>query len=418
MERKEQKYGYDFTAKLQNNGGTLEANGLTWEYDGAGYMGYADGGCQIGSKNNPAKNWTLHTDFGEEVHIQSVGFVLRTASSGKATYSVDSSSSDAFFSGSFGEDKVYCQISDLDIATEDFTLTLNAESKAMYLHGIFLTVETTFDSKLDLKDTGKSNVGVGEGGGESGDIGGGEDEKPVDPPIQEGGVVPGENGVPETYFSPITVEAYYSGIDMDNTDGEQLKEDLSQRLNDGTKHFAYSNTSKMLIYTDESVEQPGKVYGTYDGSLMEAVWEPNTNWNKEHTWPKSRLEGSQQYSTANSDIHNLRPANHSINSSRGNKYFDEKGTSGYYPNEGEDDFRGDVARICFYMATRYTDLVLSDTPNSNLDVSMGILTTLLRWNEEDPVSDFEKQRNDRIYCYQGNRNPFIDFPSIAETIFG
>ena len=63
----------------------------------------------------------------------------------------------------------------------------------------------------------------------------------------------------------------------------------------------------------------------------------------------------------------------------------------------------------------YPDLTLSDKPTG--DYAFGYLSDLLEWNKADPVDDFEKQRNDRIYCYQQNRNPFIDHPEIADIIF-
>lgn len=68
------------------------------------------------------------------------------------------------------------------------------------------------------------------------------------------------------------------------------------------------------------------------------------------------------------------------------------------------------------MALRYEDKIsLSDTPSGNYQ--MGYLSTLLEWNKEDPVDDFEIQRNNRIYEYQGNRNPFVDYSDLADKLF-
>jgi len=84
-----------------------------------------------------------------------------------------------------------------------------------------------------------------------------------------------------------------------------------------------------------------------------------------------------------------------------------------------DEVKGDIARILFYMATMYFDLSLNDDPASiSAYKSMGILSTLLEWNELDPVDDFEKNRNEVIYSYQKNRNPFIDYPEFANLIWG
>ena len=70
------------------------------------------------------------------------------------------------------------------------------------------------------------------------------------------------------------------------------------------------------------------------------------------------------------------------------------------------------------MATRYDFLSLNDDLDVAQDTTMGKLSVLLKWNEENPVDKFEIQRNNRIYEYQGNRNPYIDHQEIASKIFG
>ena len=69
------------------------------------------------------------------------------------------------------------------------------------------------------------------------------------------------------------------------------------------------------------------------------------------------------------------------------------------------------------MYVEYDFLMLNDNPDANASVSMGLLTELLAWHEEDKVDAFEVQRNNRIYEYQGNRNPFIDYPELANQLF-
>lgn len=69
------------------------------------------------------------------------------------------------------------------------------------------------------------------------------------------------------------------------------------------------------------------------------------------------------------------------------------------------------------MATRYDFLELNDDCNAENDTYMSKLSTLLEWNELDPVDDFEIQRNSRIYEYQGNRNPYIDHSELASVVF-
>jgi endonuclease I len=108
----------------------------------------------------------------------------------------------------------------------------------------------------------------------------------------------------------------------------------------------------------------------------------------------------------------LRVCDASINTSRSNLPFIEgsggfqrTSSTGWYPG---DEWRGDVARIIFYVNLYY------DEPISDV----GTLEVLLKWNAEDPVSAIEEQRNTVIFGAQGNRNPFIDNPYLATLIWG
>jgi endonuclease I len=115
-----------------------------------------------------------------------------------------------------------------------------------------------------------------------------------------------------------------------------------------------------------------------------------------------------------SDLHNLKPANPSENSSRSNDYFDNIDGPGTY--EPPEEVKGDIARILFYMIVMYDYLNLVDEVPDVYE--MALLGVLLSWHESDPVDDFEENRNDVIYSYQFNRNPFIDYPHFVEMIFG
>ena len=104
----------------------------------------------------------------------------------------------------------------------------------------------------------------------------------------------------------------------------------------------------------------------------------------------------------------------SVNSSRGNKKF---GTaSGYYNpynvNGSGQDYRGDTARIIFYLFTRY-----SQSDSYGFTAIAQSLDLLLEWNKIDPVTPHEEHRNEVVYAFQGNRNPFIDYPEFADMIW-
>lgn len=91
----------------------------------------------------------------------------------------------------------------------------------------------------------------------------------------------------------------------------------------------------------------------------------------------------------------------------------------FYPG---DEYKGDIARILFYMTLMYPHLTLVETGDVNAEegsIYYGYLDVLLEWNEEDPVSYYEITRNQTIFDEQGNRNPFIDYYSddIASYIF-
>ncbi|MFP4177543.1 MAG: endonuclease I family protein, partial [Acholeplasmataceae bacterium] len=133
-------------------------------------------------------------------------------------------------------------------------------------------------------------------------------------------------------------------------------------------------------------------------------------------WPRSLLGVSVGNGSRHegADLHNLKPTSPSENSSRGNKYFDDFMSSSSY--EPPENVKGDIARILFYMVVMYDHLELvSRTPGT---YEMAMFDVLLEWHVDDPVDDFERNRNDVIADYQNNRNPFIDHPELVEKIWG
>ncbi len=241
--------------------------------------------------------------------------------------------------------------------------------------------------------------------------------------------VPGQNGVPSTKYAPISKEEYYQDVDLTLT-GDALKNELNSKISVMTK-YSYGDDTDIMLYTDANPNKPGFLYGIYDGDDIIAK---NTGiWNKEHVWACSQMglggdkRPSSDTKNKSSDLHNLRVSCQNSNGTHGNKFYDNSNTDlTMYPNISgtpntshnySGDHRGDVARIQFYMATMYLELHLTDNLNVSDDMSMGKLSVLLEWNELDPVDEFEIQRNNRIYEYQGNRNPFIDYPELANKIY-
>lgn len=147
-------------------------------------------------------------------------------------------------------------------------------------------------------------------------------------------------------------------------------------------------------------------------------------WNREHVYPRSLGNPNLGSTGPGSDAHHIRPADISMNSSRSNRVFaDGSGTAGitaqgyFYPG---DEWKGDVARMMMFMYLRYGDRCLPSAVGIGNAVSgdTNMIDLFLEWNVEDPVSDFEDNRNDVLAGIQGNRNPFIDNPAFATTIWG
>ena len=218
-----------------------------------------------------------------------------------------------------------------------------------------------------------------------------------------------------------------------------LKAALHEIIDDHVR-FPYTSSStdtwNILRDSDQDPNNPANVILVYNGASVNGAQEYNSGngWNREHVWPQS-LGG---FDTSNpgpgTDCHNLRACHGWVNSTRSNLEFDNGGSP--VTGEGLTDtfkdsnsfepnpvFKGDVARIIFYMAVRYEggdsepNLEIDDFTNGGT-YSFGKLSTLLLWHALDPVDEFERRRNSRIASYQQNRNPFIDHPEYAEAIWG
>ena len=212
---------------------------------------------------------------------------------------------------------------------------------------------------------------------------------------------------------------YYQGIE--GLYGLELKQALRTIMLNTAVLQSYGDARQILAEADAVLGDPSNVLLIYNRAQVAALWD-GTTWNREHVWPNSRL-GVPRVTNSDrniaSDLHNLRAINPSVNSSRGNSFFDFTTTSmTYFP--GED--RGDVARIYFYMVTKYAHLILrdefADGPTyQEAGAIHGRLSTLITFHFEDSVDAFEMQRNTVISSYQGNRNPFIDYPHLVELIW-
>ena len=226
-------------------------------------------------------------------------------------------------------------------------------------------------------------------------------------------------------------DTYYQ--DALGKSGEELKSALNTIISDQTK-LSYSQVWDALKDTDEDPEDSSNVVLLYTGRSQskDSNGGGSGQWNREHVWAKSH--GDFGTSTGpGTDIHHLRPTDVQVNSTRGNKDFDEGGSElsdapGNFTDgdsfEPRDEVKGDVARMILYMAVRYegTDSFPDLEPNDQVDNGsqpyMGRLSVLKQWSQEDPPDSFEQRRNDVIFeQYQHNRNPFIDHPEWVGEIW-
>jgi len=206
----------------------------------------------------------------------------------------------------------------------------------------------------------------------------------------------------------------------------QTYADVIDILKEADQNPAHSN-QVWLVYTEQ---------GRAKLDLQTSGGSNTGKWNREHTYPRSRggfesidlddiADGKDIFWTTeadslrhgNSDAHALRAADGPENSSRGNQNYGTNEYDGPLDNSGS--FKGDVARSVLYMAVRYNGLaVVNGYPSADPDGFLGDLATLLDWHRNDPPDDFEMNRNNVIYTWQFNRNPFIDQSDLVEYIWG
>ena len=213
----------------------------------------------------------------------------------------------------------------------------------------------------------------------------------------------------------------------------------------------YKSLQKLMSSTQTdsvSYRSLTKYWPTTDNNILFYADQTGSGYNREHVWPKSRASFYQK--NGGCDLHHLRPADQTINSTRYNYTMGNVNgvingcsTANYGGRtvlwysagndlvEVRDNVKGDVARILLYVYCRwgqpnlYQNVAEKDLPafDSDDDANNGkkvieSLDTLLKWCKSDPVDTWEMTRNDEVQNVQGNRNVFIDYPEYAWLVFG
>ena len=231
--------------------------------------------------------------------------------------------------------------------------------------------------------------------------------------------------------------------------GSQLKSKLFTIIGTHTER-TYTNLWTDFQTTDKRAD--GKVWDMYSNCTFTFGTHQDSGsgggaecqyYNREHSFPKSWFkDGTPMYS----DLFHLYPTDKFVNAERGNYPFGETNGSTTYSNgsklgscsfsgysgtvfEPANEYKGDFARTYFYMVTAY-ESVVNTWNTSNINASPHLdgtkypalntwsVALLLKWTRQDPVSTKEINRNNAVYGIQGNRNPFIDYPTLAEHIWG
>ena len=279
----------------------------------------------------------------------------------------------------------------------------------------------------DTRDAGNGDAGNGDAG--NGDAGNGD--------------AGNDGGAPIAHAPPTAAGvAYFADIDDELNDGVLIAA-LQSKL--AADHVELGFADLFSAYADVDSDRAGCA-GIFD-FYSDSCWAPGDAcgqyaaegdcFNREHSWPKSWWGGATG-PAQHQDLIMVLPADGYVNGVRGNLPFGDVDDPDYISQNGSrrgpcavpgapagalcfapaPGLKGDFARIYFYMAVRYEGQFSccdEDAVNRS-DIKAWQESMLRSWSDEDPVDLDERERNERVFTWQKNRNPFVDFPSFAERI--
>lgn len=253
---------------------------------------------------------------------------------------------------------------------------------------------------------------------------------------------------------PNNTGTYYKNADGER--GEALKTALSAIITKGHTKIGYDGLYNAYKKTDSRPD--GKVRDWYSNATnythvtdkAGSYKKEGDCYNREHSLPQSWFEGGGNADYLKCDIVHVLPTDGYINNQRSNNVlanvnpsrisgqskngyskWGQCGVSGYSGTvfEPNDDIKGDMARIYFYVVTRYesncTKWASNATANAVFTSSSSYqpfkdwyYKMLVEWAQNDPVDELEIARNNAVHREQGNRNPFVDYPGLEEYIWG
>lgn len=236
-------------------------------------------------------------------------------------------------------------------------------------------------------------------------------------------------------------DGYYDSLN--GKKGTSLRKEAKSIVAEHTSFSYSSGTWQCFLTTDTRIVDGQRCW--WDMYSSNNVAAPSSSshdgMNVEHAIANSWWGGTKN--EAYKDLFNLNPSNSDANSRKGNYPFAEiataKWTNGVTtvgsPKSGLgggnsqcfeplDEYKGDFARGLFYMFTVYDDINWQTNtawmydPNTEQLLKQWAIDMLIRWCEQDPVSQKELDRNEAIYKLQGNRNPYIDNPGLEKYVWG
>ena len=256
---------------------------------------------------------------------------------------------------------------------------------------------------------------------------------------------------------------YYAGTDTLSC--ANLKTALKKIISTSVKPGTYAGLWTQYALTDLKPRTVGTgsanviydIYSTVPGGTDPYQYTPITSqcgnysgeggcYNREHSVPLSWFGGNTSTNGTATDYNFIFPTDGKVNAEHANFPYGEVavaswtslngtklGTSAVAGLTGQvfepiDEFKGDIARAFLYFVTMYEDNIPTWSANADASQSFGSTTfpgvklpylqMMLKWNDQDPVSQKEIDRNNGTYSHQNNRNPFIDSPQYVHRIWG
>jgi endonuclease I len=253
--------------------------------------------------------------------------------------------------------------------------------------------------------------------------------------------------IPAGYYNNATGSGYTLKTQLFNiikNHNDQGYDALYECYKTSDRDYFYENDGTILdIYSEKPNGPDSYTYSaTSAGDRCGNYSSEGDCFNREHLMPQSVFN---EASPMRNDAHHLFPTDGKVNGQRSNYAFGVVGTANWASTNGSkrgnnlnsgysagysgivfepiDEFKGDVARALLYFATRYEDKM----QNYDHEMLNGTKTqcfsnwfknVLLTWHAQDPVSPREITRNNAVYAFQGNRNPYIDHPEYVQAIWG